>query len=160
MKRGSLAPIFYVCSYFGVSSVVSQKFWIQVISHYTREAGSLTGTSLEPGMDFCKIKPKKPESSWYLIWTYQGSCPQNSLFPLKLLFFHGYQCSAYLQKLQVIGDLFPLVGSCFRYKTVAVSSISLSNQFFFLLTCVTMNLVLMRTYIETVYNENLHRTCV
>ena len=52
--------IFYVCSYFGISSAVSQIFWVYVISGYTRESGSLTGTSLEPGMGSCEKTWKFP----------------------------------------------------------------------------------------------------
>jgi hypothetical protein len=58
---------------------------------------------------------------------YHGSCPYSSLFPLRCLCFHCYQWSADLPKLQIIGGLFPLARSCFRYKTVVVSSITLSS---------------------------------
>jgi hypothetical protein len=51
---------------------------------------------------------------------------------LRFLCFHCYQWSADFQKLQIIGGLFPLARSCFRYKTVAVSSITLSSFSFFL----------------------------
>ena len=58
---------------------------------------------------------------------YQGSCPYSSLFPLRFLCFHCYQWSADLPKLQIIGGLFSLARSCFRYTTVAVSSITLGS---------------------------------
>jgi hypothetical protein len=57
---------------------------------------------------------------------YQGpcDCPYSSLFPLRFLCFHW---STDLPKLQIIGGLFLLARSCFRYKTVTVSSITLSR---------------------------------
>ena len=141
--RVIISPIFYVCSYFGISSAVSQRVWVQVISRYTREVGSLTGTSLEPVMGSC-------EKPWELL-VYNMDL-RIRVRVSRALYFHW--CSyAFIvtnetqtcQNLQNIGGLFPLSRSRFRYKTVSVSSISLRSSFF--LTCSTMNIVLNVFYV-------------
>jgi hypothetical protein len=52
--RWVITPKCYACSCYGISSVESQRFWVYVISRYTREVGSLTSTSLVHGLDSCE----------------------------------------------------------------------------------------------------------
>ena len=78
--RWVITPKCYVCSCYGISSVESRRFWVYVISRYTREVGSLTSTSLVHGLDSC-------EQTWEFVVFNMDFRMRGRV--LRTLYFHG-----------------------------------------------------------------------